>query len=190
VIVVPEILLRSRDAVPFSEQQINYRSKSHGLCYLSSFAASIWEAFPMLGLLDPSVLETQISGERNRPELVTTDPRICRALELLRETRTVRVGQIASSLNLSESHFRHLFKQELGLSPTQYVKIVRLDQARELLTSSFLTIKEVAVQVGVNDISHFMRDYKALFGQTPSETRRLLRSNSCRKLRIAVSAIK
>jgi AraC-like DNA-binding protein len=38
-----------------------------------------------------------------------------------------------------------------------------------------LTIKEVAVRVGVNDISHFVRDYKALFGQTPSEARRLSR---------------
>jgi transcriptional regulator GlxA family with amidase domain len=144
----------------------------------------------MLGLRDPSVPDTQILGERNRPELVTTDPRIWRALELLRETRTVRVGQIASSINLSESRFRHLFKQELGVSPTQYFKSVRLGQARELLTSSFLTIKEVAVRVGVNDISHFVRDYKALFGQTPSEARRLSRGNGSTIPRIAILASK
>jgi len=140
----------------------------------------------MFSLRDPSVPGAQILGERNRPELVTTDPRIRLALELFNETRTVRVGQIASSLNLSESRFRHLFKQELGISPTQYLKIVRLGQARELLTSSFLTIKEVAVRVGFNDISHFVRDYKNLFGQTPSEARRLSRGDGCATQKIAI----
>jgi transcriptional regulator GlxA family with amidase domain len=49
-----------------------------------------------------------------------------------------------------------------------------------LLKSSFLTIKEVAVRVGVNDVSHFVRDYKALFGQTPSEARRRSQENRVR----------
>ena len=143
----------------------------------------------MIGLRDPSVPDTQMLGERNRSGLVTRDPRIAQALELLREARTVRVGQIASILNLSESRFRHLFKQELGVSPTHYFKIVRLGQARELLTNSFLTIKEVAARVGVNDVSHFVRDYKALFGQTPSDARRLSR-NGYTLPRIAVVASK
>jgi len=129
----------------------------------------------MLERRDPSVRNAQILRKRDSSEFVTTDPRIWRALELLRETRAIRIRQVASSLNLSESRFRHLFKQEVGVPPTQYFKILRLGQARDLLTTSFLTIKEVAVRVGVNDVSHFVRDYKALYGQTPSEARRLSR---------------
>jgi transcriptional regulator GlxA family with amidase domain len=134
----------------------------------------------MPGLPDPSLLAAHTFGERKKPDLVTTNPRIWRALELLHESRTVRVAQIASSLNLSQSRFRHLFKQQLGVSPTHYFKIARLSQAEELLKSSFLTIKEVAVRVGVNDVSHFVRDYKALFGQTPSEARRRSQENRVR----------
>jgi len=130
----------------------------------------------MLGLPDPPAPNKEILGEHSRLGLVTIDPRIAQALQLLREVRPAQVGQIACILNLSESRFRHLFKQELGVSPTHYLKIVRLGQARELLTNSFLTIKEVAARVGVNDVSHFVRDYKALFGQTPSDARRLSRN--------------
>ena len=143
----------------------------------------------MPGLPDPSLLAAHTFGERNRAALVTTDPRIWRALELLHESGRVRVAQIASSLNLSESRFRHLFKQELGVSPTHYFKIARLSRAQELLKGSFLTIKEVAVRVGVNDVSHFVRDYKALFGETPSEARRS-RENRGGIPSIAISASK
>jgi transcriptional regulator GlxA family with amidase domain len=46
-----------------------------------------------------------------------------------------------------------------------------LMQARQLVANSFLSIKEIAYIVGINDMSHFSRDYKALYGETPSQTR-------------------
>lgn len=46
-----------------------------------------------------------------------------------------------------------------------------MERARQLLLNSFLSVKEIAGVVGINDISHFVRDYKALYGQTPSQTR-------------------
>lgn len=88
-------------------------------------------AVPVLSSVPDTIL-----GEVPRPTLVTTDRRIAQALGLFRDARTFRVGQIASIVNLSESRFRHLFKQELGISPAHYLKIVRLGQARELLRSS------------------------------------------------------
>jgi transcriptional regulator GlxA family with amidase domain len=102
-----------------------------------------------------------------------TDPRIRRVVELLKQTHPVTVSEIAPLLNLSVSRFRHLFKKELNVSPTHYLKLARLERARELLENSFLRVKEITALVGANDVSHFVRDYKAFYGQTPSQTRAL-----------------
>lgn len=99
------------------------------------------------------------------------DQRIRRGLEILKHDPKVSLDSIASRVNLSASRFRHLFKKETGVSPTIYVRVIRLKQAKTLLERSFLRVKEVAAHVGINDLSHFVRDYKALYGQTPSQTR-------------------
>jgi transcriptional regulator GlxA family with amidase domain len=103
----------------------------------------------------------------------TRDLRIRRAIELLKPHQPATVNEIATELNLSVSRFRHLFKEELKVSPTHYLKLARLEQARNLITGSFLRIKEVAALVGWHDVSHFVRDYKAQYGHTPSESRAL-----------------
>ena len=64
-----------------------------------------------------------------------------------------------------------------GLLPRRYIRLVQLRKAKRLLEESFLTVKEVAAEVGMNDISHFGREYKLHYGQTPSETR--LSSRHC-----------
>jgi AraC family transcriptional regulator, arabinose operon regulatory protein len=127
----------------------------------------------MHGLPDPSHFSIPPQVEEKRRGLAAIDPRIRRALELLQETHTVRVGEIASSLNISDSRFRHLFKKEFGMSPRRYVRLAQLERAKDLLQSSFLRVKEIAALVSANDISHFVRDYKVLYGQTPSQTRKL-----------------
>jgi AraC family transcriptional regulator of arabinose operon len=116
-------------------------------------------------------------GERIRPGAEprnSTDPRIRLAIEMMSKedlSRPIRVDKIVARLNISVSRFRHLFKKELGLSPRQFVKSLRLDRAKQLLEDSFLEVKEVASQVGFTDISHFARDYKAAHDETPSQTR-------------------
>jgi transcriptional regulator GlxA family with amidase domain len=79
--------------------------------------------------------------------------------------------RIANRVNLSLSRFRHLFTQFIGVSPSRYLKQMRLARARHLLENSLLTVKEVAAAVGVNDVSHFVRDYKEAYGENPSESR-------------------
>ena len=104
---------------------------------------------------------------------IACDGRVVRALELMQQSGPMPALGVAAFLNLSPSRFRHLFKDETGMTVRQYQKLVRLQQAKSLLTHSFLRIKEVAAAVGIGDVSHFTRDYKALYGQTPSRTRAL-----------------
>jgi len=101
------------------------------------------------------------------------DPRIRQALIFLRENKTPKLSEVAARLNLSTSRFRHLFKKEVGVSPKHYVVLLRLRWAKKLLENSLLEVKEVSAVIGVNDVSHFVRNYKAAYRQTPSQTRAL-----------------
>jgi transcriptional regulator GlxA family with amidase domain len=101
------------------------------------------------------------------------EPRIQRAVRLLTADlhREISLNELAKSLNLSESRLRHLFKDETGVSPTQYLKAQRIERARKLLETTFLSVKEVRLRVGAKDKSHFIRDFKKAFGFSPSQYR-------------------
>ena len=85
--------------------------------------------------------------------------------------RTVTVAEIAQSVELSPSRLSCLFKTQVGASTFQYLKRARLKRARELLETSFLSVKEIAAKVGYNDPTHLMREFKKSYGATPSQYR-------------------
>lgn len=79
--------------------------------------------------------------------------------------------ELAQSVNLSASRFRHLFKAETGVAPAQYLKVIRLRRAQELITTTYLSMKQVMSSVGVHDTGHFAKDFKRMYGLTPGEYR-------------------
>jgi AraC-like DNA-binding protein len=102
------------------------------------------------------------------------DPRVQRAIALIKRPSTsgrIDFRELAFELNLSSSRFRHVFTRTTGISPKRYLKIVRLNQANWLMKNTFLSVKEVMANVGCSDLSHFVRDYKTVFGETPSQSR-------------------
>jgi transcriptional regulator GlxA family with amidase domain len=86
-------------------------------------------------------------------------------------SRTFSLGQMAQSVNLSPPYFCYLFKSITGVPPAKYLKTLRMQQAATLLTTTFLSVKEIVSRVGFSDESHFVRDFKRLYGVTPSEYR-------------------
>jgi AraC-like DNA-binding protein len=52
-----------------------------------------------------------------------------------------------------------------------------MERAKDLLESSFLSVKEIAYQVGLNDESHFVRDFKSTYGLSPAIYRSHFRNN-------------
>jgi len=101
------------------------------------------------------------------------DIRVRRTIDLLSEdlSRQCDIKALANSVNLSPSRLRHLFKDETGYTPAQYLKRLRLERARELIAGSFLRLKEVMPRVGVSDESHFVRDFKKIHGLPPIKYR-------------------
>ncbi len=83
----------------------------------------------------------------------------------------VPVAELAAAVNLSASRFAYLFRRETGLSPVQYLHRLRMERARVLLERTFLTVKEVMAFVGVNDPSHFSRDFRRYHGVPPTGLR-------------------
>jgi AraC-like DNA-binding protein len=74
--------------------------------------------------------------------------------------RTVRSGE---SLRLT---LRHLFKQETGTTPGQYLKAIRLKRAATLLRTTFMSVKEIAMNVGLTTASYFVREFRKSYGMT------------------------
>jgi transcriptional regulator GlxA family with amidase domain len=77
--------------------------------------------------------------------------------------------EIAQSVRLSPSHLRQLFKSETGTPLARYLKQMRLVRARELLETTFLSIKEIVSRVGLHSFNHFISDFKNAHGVTPSQ---------------------
>ena len=95
--------------------------------------------------------------------------RIGRAIEqLCREfDRPLRIDDIARALGMSVSGFHFHFKAVTGLSPMQFQKQIRLQEARRLMLGEGLDAASAGYRVGYNDASHFSREYKGFFGASP-----------------------
>jgi len=95
--------------------------------------------------------------------------RMTRAIDRLkREFREpLRIEEVARDLGMSVSSFHHHFKDVTAMSPLQYQKQLRLQEARRLMVEQSLDATGAAHRVGYSDSSHFSRDYKRLFGEPP-----------------------
>jgi transcriptional regulator GlxA family with amidase domain len=94
--------------------------------------------------------------------MTSSDSRVRFVLALMEHHRAapLSIDELARAVNLSPAHLRRLFQRELGRSPARMWRELRLDHARHLLQTSFLTVKEVMAAAGWNDPSHFSREFK------------------------------
>ena len=95
--------------------------------------------------------------------------RISRALERLRKDfdQPLRIEDLARELGMSVSGFHHHFKAVTAMSPLQFQKQIRLQEARRLMLGEDLDAASAGYRVGYGDASHFTREYKRLFGTPP-----------------------
>lgn len=94
---------------------------------------------------------------------------IARAVDRLRKdfNQPLRIEDIARELGMSVSGFHHHFKSVTAMSPLQFQKQLRLQEARRLMLGQNLDATSAAYRVGYDDASHFNREYKRLFGEPP-----------------------
>jgi AraC-like DNA-binding protein len=94
---------------------------------------------------------------------------IARAVDLLRKdySQPLRMESIAQALGMSVSGFHHQFKAVTAMSPLQFQKRLRLQEARRLMLGEHLDAASAGYRVGYDDAAHFNREYKSLFGLPP-----------------------
>lgn len=105
------------------------------------------------------------------------DFRVRHALRLISKDvrRPLVLKEIARAVNLSTTHLRYLFKVETGMTPAQHLKSLRMQEAKGLLETTFLSVKQIMFQVGINDKSHFARVFRRAYGLSPAEYRKSVR---------------
>ncbi len=78
----------------------------------------------------------------------------------------------AKQLSISKFHFAREFKKYIGLTPNEYLNLIRINHSKELLKYSQLTVEEIAIKCGYNYPSHFINQFKKFEGSTPLQYRK------------------
>ena len=81
------------------------------------------------------------------------------------------VPSFAREANMGVSTFHHAFRDATATSPLQYVKSIRLHKARALLVTDGVNAQDAARRVGYASASQFSREYRRMFGTSPSSER-------------------
>lgn len=104
--------------------------------------------------------------------------RVNRAIEWLNQNyvEPLRIDDLARRVNLSASSLHHRFKALTAMSPLQYQKQLRLQEARRLLMTEGLEVSAAGYRVGYESPSQFSREYSRQFGASPVKDMARLRS--------------
>jgi AraC-like DNA-binding protein len=86
--------------------------------------------------------------------------------------QSLGVTELAEMCGYSESHFRRLFREVMGVTPKQYIKKTKMEYALYLLRDEKLPVKEVAATLGYNDTFEFSKQFKTVYGTSPSKKAR------------------
>ena len=119
-------------------------------------------------------------GARLAHLLTASDTRrISKAIGRLREhfNEPLKIEDIARELGMSVSGFHHHFKSVTAMSPLQFQKQIRLQEARRLMLGEDLDAASAGFRVGYEDPAYFSRDYKKIFGAPPQRDIARLRSS-------------
>ena len=114
---------------------------------------------------------TTLSGAAPAQER-TPDPRIARALQLVRDGLgdKISLDAVAAAVHLSPDRFRHLFVQETGIGLRPYLLWLRLEISLAAYVAG-RSLTEAAYLGGFADSAHFSRTFKSMFGITPASVR-------------------
>jgi YesN/AraC family two-component response regulator len=82
--------------------------------------------------------------------------------------RPISRQELAATVGVSKDYLSHIFQQELGLSPWEFLTRYRVQNAKQLLLNSHFSITQVAAQVGFSDLSYFNRVFRRHVGCSPS----------------------
>jgi len=197
--LVGSVMVEASDIAPKSHadvRAINVSSLDAGLLDAVVRLIRLLEAPAEVPFLAPLITREIVyrlwmSEQRERLRHIAASggytPHIARAIERLHQDfdQQLRIDSIARELGMSVSGFHHHFKAVTAMSPLQFQKRLRLQEARRLMLGEGLDATSVAYRVGYHDASHFNREYKSLFGLPPMQDMERLRGTTRESISLA-----
>lgn len=102
----------------------------------------------------------------------------------------IRIETLARECHISETHFRRLFSEYIGMTPVEYLNMMRVLRACEMLRSTDETMSQVAMKCGFSTISTFDRNFKQVIGITPYQWKKDPKNYESHLLEVNVSVQK
>ncbi len=84
----------------------------------------------------------------------------------------ISIKSLAEKFSYNEKYIFRLFKENIGISPLQYIILQKMKEARQMVLNSSDTIESIALSLNYENPQYFMRQFKKIYGITPSEMRR------------------
>ena len=105
------------------------------------------------------------------------DERISKSLKYIHTKiyKDISINDLADFSCVSEDHFIRLFKKEIGSTPVKYINAKKIEKAQLLLLTSDLSIRSIAMELAMDNVSYFNKIFKQYTGKTPLEYRKTQR---------------
>lgn len=84
----------------------------------------------------------------------------------------LKIEELAGWCHISETHFRRVFSEYVGMSPLEYINLVRVQSACNYLKNTDVSVSDIAAKCGFTTLSTFNRNFRQVTGISPSEWRR------------------
>jgi AraC-like DNA-binding protein len=134
-----------------------------------------WEASLLLSRILLGLLRKSRDGQAATSDAPQSraQVRIARAVAYANQhfAEKLTAAQLAKAADISPSHFNRLFNEWTGYSPMEYLRRLRVEQARKLLADVDLSIKEIAARTGFDDAYHFSKVFRRIDGLPPTRFR-------------------
>lgn len=142
-----------------------------------------WE-LPPAGAEVPSSVPPDLPGEQRAIDPALRDPvtenLYCRrAMQYIKDhygERTLSVCAVSEALGISDGYLTRQFRANTGITPAQYITIVRIRNAKSLLQMHTYKVYEIAGMCGYSDIAYFSTTFRKYVGRTPSDYQNQFRS--------------
>jgi len=151
-------------------QQIMERIESEKMGYKGIIAALTYQIMALIHSVEKSKKFTGKETETlvDRAKIFMTD----------RIDRKINFEELALELGVGYSWFRRMFRHYTSLAPAQYFLQLKLNKAKDLLVSTSLTVKEIALMTGFESQFYFSKFIKRRMGMSPQQLREYSRGNN------------
>lgn len=127
-----------------------------------------------------SILKRLIHIEHHHKTSSIIPPKLRNAMSIIQEniTEPITVEELSSAVDLSTSYLHALFKKHMSISPIAYQQKLRMQLARKYLLNPHMTVKQVAMLCGYDDVNFFNRLFKHIYKISPGKWRKQFRDSN------------